>query len=466
MKRGIKNLLLVTLGELIGPLLGFFVLAYLARTLGVANFGMINFAQAIFSYGLLLNYLGLPTLGTREIARNLDPGKITSSILSLRLFLSLLGFILISIISLILPKNSETKTLVILYGVSIFTIGLFLDWFYQGKEAMQYLTYSRIINYSVYFIFILILIRNKNDFYLVPIGFLLSNLSVVLFQLIVYRKRFGKLRFGFNWKDWKGLLKLALPLGAVSLLIQFGQYFTPSLLGFIKGNIAVGYFSAAAKLVLMIAIVDRVFSIIALPMITRYHSANNPDLLNRLLNRLQKLLLAIVLPIVIGGIILAKEIIVLVFGRNYLPAAPVFQILIFFFGITIFVSLYGTSLIAVGKESRYARSIGTGTLTNVILNPFLATFFGAIGSAIAVVLAEAVTLTFAVRNYRLLEAVPGSSFKLVFKPILATCLMAAFLLLLPNINIFLRILGSIIIYGGFIFLIKGLSIRDLELKQQ
>jgi O-antigen/teichoic acid export membrane protein len=287
---------------------------------------------------------------------------------------------------------------------------------------------------------------------------------VVLFQLIVYRKRFGKIRFGFNWNDWKGLLKLALPLGAVSLLIQFGQYFTPSLLGFIKGNIAVGYFSAAAKLVLTIAIIDRVFSIIALPMITRYHSANNPDLLNQLLNRLQKLLLAIVLPIVNGGIILAKEIIVLVFGRNYLPAVPVFQILIFFFGITIFVSLYGTSLIAAGKESRYARSVGTGTLTNVILNPFLVTFFGAIGSALTVVLAEAVTLTFAVSNYLRLNRIKFLPY--LFKPILATCLMATFLLLLPNINIFLKILGSIIIYGGFIFLIKGLSISDLEIKRQ
>jgi O-antigen/teichoic acid export membrane protein len=465
MKRGIKNLLLVTLGELIGPLLGFFVLAYLARTLGVGNFGMINFAQAIFSYGLLLNYLGLPTLGTREIARNQDPAKITSSILLLRLFLSSLGFILILIISLVLPKNNETKMLVILYGFSLFTIGLFLDWFYQGKEAMEYLAFSRIINYSVYFIFILTFVRNKNDFYFVPIGFFLSNLSIVLFQLIVYQKRFGKFRFAFNWKDGKGLLKVALPLGVASLFIQFGQYFTPSLLGFIKGNIAVGYFSAAAKLITMIAIVDRVFTIVALPMITRYHAANNPDLLTTLLNRLHKLLIAVVLPIITGGIILAKEVIIFVFGRNYLPSVPVFQILIFFFGITIFVSLYGVSLIAAGKESRYARSIGTGTLTNVILNPFLTVFFNAIGSAIAVVLAEAVTLTFAASNYRLLEAVPGSSFKLVFKPILATCLMAAFLLLLPNINIFLKVIGSIIIYSGFIFLIKGLAVSDFELKR-
>ncbi len=270
MKRPIKNLLFVTLGELLGPLLGFFVLAYLARILGVANFGMINFAQAIFSYGLLLNYLGLPTLGTREIAGNKAPEKIVGSILSLRLMLSLLGFGLILIISLALPRNNATKNLIILYGFSLFAIGLFLDWFYQGKEAMEYLTLSRIINYLVYFLFVLILIRRQDNFYFVPISFFFGNLSIVLFQLSVYQRRFGKIRLVFNWNEGKQLLKMALPLGLVSIFIQFGQYLTPTLLGFIKGDVAVGYFSAAAKLVAMIAIVDRVFTIIALPMITRF----------------------------------------------------------------------------------------------------------------------------------------------------------------------------------------------------
>ncbi len=466
MKRGIRNIIFVTLGELIGPILGFFVLAYLARTLGVGNFGMINFAQAIFSYGLILNYLGLPTLGTREIARNQDPQLITSTILSFRIFLSLLGFILILIISLALPKSSETKTIIVLYGLSLFTIGLFLDWFYQGKEAMEYLTLSRIINYGVYFLFIFIFVRTQNDFYFVPIGFFISNLAIIVFQLLVYRMRFGKLRLVFNWYDWKKLLRLALPIGFASILIQFGQYFTPTLLGFLKGNIAVGYFSAAYKLVIMIAIVDRVFTIIALPMITRFHSLNNPELLTLLMNRLQKLLVTVVLPIIIGGFILAKDIVILVFGSNYSASVPIFRILVFFFGITIFISLYGVSLIAAGRETRYARSIGFGTLTNVILNPFFVIFLGAIGSAIAVVLAEGVTLTFAVINFKKLHKVGHGLLKAVPKPLLVTCIMTLFLLLFSNINIFLKIFGSIVIYGGLIFLIKGLSIRDLELKQQ
>ena len=466
MRRGIKNLFSVTLGELVSPILGFFIIAYLARILGVRNFGMINFAQAIFSYGLLLNYLGLPTLGTREIARNLDPEKIVSSIISLRFFLSLIGFILISIITLILPKDNQTKSMIIIYGLSLFAIGLFLDWFYQGKEAMEYLAYSKILNYSLYFIFIIGFVKNQQDVYFVPIGFLLSNFTSTLFLLLVYRKRFGKLRFEFKIKEWKKLLRIALPLGVASLFIQFGHYFTPSLLGFIKGNIAVGYFSAAFKLVTMIALVDRVFTIIALPMITRYHSLNNPDILKLLLNRLQKLLITVVLPIVVGGIILAKEIVVLVFGSNYSASVPVFRILIFFFGITIFISLYGVSLIAAGKESRYARCIGFGTLTNVILNPFLVIFLGAIGSAIAVVLAEGVTLIFTASNYRKLSGAGRRLLQAVPKPLFVTCIMVFFLLLLPDINIFLKIFGSIIIYGGFIFLIKGLSIKDLELRNE
>lgn len=465
MRRTAQNLLFVALGEFLGPLLGFFILAYLARTLGVANFGMINFAQAIFSYGLLLNYLGLPTLGTREVARSIDYPKIVSSILSVRLFLSLLGFILISIISLVLPKSNETKTLVILYGFSLFVTSLFLDWFYQGKEAMEYLAMSRIINYLVYFLLVIITIRQQNDFYFVPISFFMGNLSVLLFQLLIYQHRFGQLRLTFNWPMGKELLKMALPLGVASILIQFGQYFTPTLLGFIKGNQAVGYFSAAAKLVMMITIVDRVFTIVALPMITRYYAENNPSLLELLLNRFQKILMALVLPIIVGGVILAQDIVILIYGANYLPASSTFRILILFFGITIFISLYGITLIAAQKESKYARAIGFGTITNVILNPFLVIFFGAIGSAITVVLAEAVTLMFTRRYYqKFINSLTKSTLTDGLKPLLATCLMALFLLLLPNINVMLKIIGGIILYSSVLILTKGITKRDLKLK--
>jgi len=474
MRRTFKNLLFVALGEFLGQLLGFFILAYLARTLGVANFGMINFAQALFSYGLLLNYLGLPTLGTREVARcqpwgQRRTGSIVSSILSLRLFLSLLGFILISIISLTIPKSYETKTLVILYGFSLFTTGLFLDWFYQGMERMEYLTISRIINYSAYFLFVVIMIHRPNDFYFVPIGFFLGNFFVVLFQLLVYQSTYGKLRFVFNWPSGKELLKMALPLGIVSILIQFGQYFTPSLLGFIKGNAAVGYFSAAAKLVTMITIIDRVFTIVALPMITRYYAGNNPMLLQLLLSHLQKLLIALVLPIIVGSVILAQDIVVLIYGENYLPASSVFRILIFFFGITIFTSLYGVSLIAGQKEKRYAQAIGLGTLTNVILNPALVILFGPIGSAITVVGSEAVTLIIAHHYYQKfinsIGLTKGWGFQsgYALKPLFATCLMALFPLLFPNINIWLKIFGCIILYFGILILIKGITKSDLRL---
>ncbi len=465
MKRNLKNLLLVALGEFLGPLLGFFVIAYLARVLGVANFGRINFAQAVFSYGLLLNYLGLPTLGTREIARQQNPEKIVPVILSLRLILSLFGFVLISLISLALPKGIETKTLIVLYGFSLFTTGLFLDWFFQGKEAMEYLAISRILNYTVYLLFVLLTIHNQNDFYFVPIGFFLGNLTIALFQFLVYEKRFGKIRLTLNWQDSRRLLKMALPLGIASLFIQFGQYFTPTLLGLIKGNQAVGYFAAAYKLVMMIAIFDRVFTIVALPMITRFYTLNNPNLLQQLHNRLQKFLIFGVLPILIGGVILAKDIILLVYGTNYWQTVILFQILIFFFGITIFVSLYGVSLIAAQKEFQYAKAIGFGTLTNILFNPFLTFYLGALGASITVVLAEAVTLTFALINYHRIGGIIGFGRlkQILPKSLFATCLMAFFLLLFSNSNLFLRMVGAFIIYGGLLFLVRGITQDDFRL---
>lgn len=461
MKKVSQNLIFVTGAEILNPLIGFLIFAYLARILEVNLFGKINFAQAVFSYGLLLTNLGLPTLGTREIARvgslSQNPSPILSSILGLRLSLSVVAFILLSIVTLLLPKENDTKLLIILYGLSLFAGVLIIEWFYQGIEKMEYLTLSRLVTSLVYLLFIFTFVKTKESFYLVPVGFLASNIINMLFLLGIYRKKFGKLQLKFDIKKYQDLLKLALPIGLASIFIQFSQYLTPILLSFLKGDSAVGYFSVAYKLVFFIGIIDRVFSINALPIISRYYAQESPRQLQTLFNRLQRLILIIILPVIFGGIVLSKEIVNLVYGTNYSLSIPVFRVLMLYFGFTMLVSLYSISLISQGKEPSYAWAIGLGTLTNIIINPLLILIFGTNGSAIAIVTAEFVTL------YSLIKR-QGSRFSLTtfIKPLIASCLMSVFLLLFSNITIILKLLGGIAIYFLSLRLMQGISIKDLR----
>ena len=110
-------------------LLTFLSLVYIARRVGVQFFGQVSFAYAIFIYTTLLTHLGLTTFGTREVARN--PGQIrhqVSRILSLRMALTLLSFAALLVFTYLVRLDTQLKTLVVLFGLSLFPTAGLMDW--------------------------------------------------------------------------------------------------------------------------------------------------------------------------------------------------------------------------------------------------------------------------------------------------------------------------------------------------
>ena len=113
-RRTVKNFLSLSIAQIISQAGLFLVIVYLARTLGVANFGKIAFAQAVVLYFTLIANLGLNILGVREVARNRNSiDKYVSNILGLRLVLAALSFSLLLIFVWVINESAEVKYLII-----------------------------------------------------------------------------------------------------------------------------------------------------------------------------------------------------------------------------------------------------------------------------------------------------------------------------------------------------------------
>ena len=68
-----RNILHLSLGDFIAKSLNFLAFIYLARLLGVTNYGVLEFALAILTYFLLFADGGLELWATREAARGKSP---------------------------------------------------------------------------------------------------------------------------------------------------------------------------------------------------------------------------------------------------------------------------------------------------------------------------------------------------------------------------------------------------------
>jgi len=462
-QRILRNTLSLLLSGLIAQLLGFFAIIYLAKVLGPADFGKLNFALAIIGYFTLIANLGLPLLGTREIARDLE--KIDANlknILLMRIFLASLSFILLLITVFFLIKPQEMKLLIVLYGLGILSSAFLLDWVFQGVERMEYIGMGRFLGSMIYVGSVLWFVKGHHQLLLVPCFYVVANLSVAVLLISIFTHHFGRPRFRFNFSQCKALFKKALPIGFSIMMLQVVHYIDTVMLGIMKSNEEVGYYSAAYKILMILLTAIWCYQDAVFPVISNYYETSI-DLLRNLQSYSTKIMITITLPLAVGGTILAKPIMNLIYGPKYDPAVIALQILIWTVTIGSLHGIYVRGLIACDRQNRRLIIAIVHALTVIVLNLILIPNLGFIGAAISTVSGEFFVIFLSYREFGKIVAVPFHGY--ILKPLLASSIMALSLYGLQcgeNIHLILSIGCGVIVYFISLCLMKGITNEDIR----
>ncbi|MEA2016492.1 MAG: flippase, partial [Actinomycetota bacterium] len=404
-RRIAKNFLSLSGGRIGSQFVTFLTIVYLARVLGTVNFGKISFAQATATYFLLISDLGLSTLGIREVARHQDRlTNYVNNILTLRLALTFFSFCLLLLFTVLINKSTEIKYLIIFYGLSLFPCALLMEWFFQGVEKMEFVGISKILNRSLYAVLVFILIKTHKQLLLVPYLWLAGFIVSTGFLLRIFIKQFAIIRPVFNFSFWKKLLYMALPMGFAWMMIQIYNNFDTIMLGFMKTDEVVGWYNAAYKIIFFIFMLGGSYITTIFPVVSRYYK-EFPERLSILLSHSAKLMIAIGLPLGVGGTILGKPLMRLLYGTQYDNGIIAFQILIWYVVISFICMVYANSLLACDKERKYAIGVMLAAITNLILNIFLIPPFGLKGAAIATVAAEGSLFVYVYREFQKIRKV-------------------------------------------------------------
>lgn len=466
-QRIFKNFLSLLFAGIVTNLLGFVTIIYLARVLGPGDFGKISFALAIVAYFTLIANLGLPLLGAREVARNRTKIKdYIGNILPLRLCLAFLGFGLLLLMAFFLNKPLEIKYLIILYGLGLIPSALLLDWAFQGVEKMGYIGLGRILSSGIYLALVLGFIKSSEQLLLIPCFQIIGSLLVAGLLFFISIKNFGKPRFRFDLGSWKSLLPHALPIGLSLVMAQIFYNIDTVMLGFMRSDEEVGYYNAAYKIIMILIFVIGIYHDSIFPVISNYYKTSL-DSLKKLLSYTQKLMVTIAVPLVMGGTILARPVMNLIFGAKYGEGVIAFQILIWAVVIIYINTAYSRGLLSCKKEKWYLAGTTIPAIINVSTNFILIPLLGLKGAAIATVLAEASGFVVMYVGFRRIVYIPFA--KYIFKPLLASVIMLLFLfwgLNRVNLNIFLLVIGGALIYFVFLYLIKGITRGEIQLIQK
>lgn len=453
-----KNLLSLSVADILSKLLNFFALLYLGRHLGPGGFGQVNFALAILAYFTMMTDLNLTTVGIRDVAKSRDVAAYASSFVTLRLILGVLAFGLLLIFVAVFPLPRGAARLIVLFSLSVLPTVLLLEWFFNGLERMGYLGASRVIRAATFLgLILLATATSRLTPGVVALVYVASGVSSVIAQTYWLRKNGWALRVRVDLDHWRLLVRDTAPLALSVITAQIFANLDTVLLGFMTNDQVVGWYSAGNRIIATVLGSAAVFVNTLYPILARH--SDSPDDLRRLIFSSSRLLLFVSLPVAVGGTVLAVPMLTALYGAEYAHGAAAFQILVWRVLVVYATFPLSYGLLACNRGREYFVSVAVAAVLNPILNVILIKQYSLIGAAIAMLVTECVVLVMCVVFTRRMVSVPWRD---IFpKPFLASVLMGTAVALIP-VHVFLRIAAGIVFYLSIVLGLKWVTKEDLH----
>jgi O-antigen/teichoic acid export membrane protein len=401
-------------------------------------------------YSTLLTHLGLMTFGTRELARHPDQIRHQAGqILSLRMALTLGSFLLLLVFTYLVHLDPQLKILIVLFGLSLFPTAALMDWAFKGVERMNVVGSIEIVRAVPYLVLVLFWVKQPSHVLRAPIFFFLSTVLAAVLGLLLFRRDYGPLRPQVELAFWKRAMQESLPLGFGFLLLQVYYLTDTVVLGFLRGDVLVGWYSAAYRMVAFILVLGGLFFETTFPVISRYYK-DAPKRLSSLLSSSLRVTILLAIPMAVGGTILARPMLTSLYGAEYGAAAIAFQVLIWAVAIELTGMNWGYALMACDRAKEYMKTVGLGAVMSVALNVALIPKLGLVGAGVARLTSSAtISLFFWLQFQRISHR---NWFPYLFKPASASALMAAVMVLVGHSWV-LRMALGMAVYASTILLI-------------
>ena len=369
----IKNFLSLAAVQGVNYLLPLMTLPYLVRVLGVDNFGIFSFATAIVAFFAVITDYGFNFSATREISINKfnkkEITKIYSSVMTLKIILMLLSFLILCIMVFFIPKFNDNLLIYLLcYGVVLGQV-LFPVWFFQGMEQMQFITVVNVFSKILSTVCIFIFINDPNDLYLVPVFMSLGAIIGGIYSLRLISKEFG---ISFKIQS-RGELERHLKGGGNLFLTSFLSTLLTSsgilVLGFYASNTVVGIYSAIEKIFRAVVGLFAPITQALYPISCQKMNTGNITDSRKYFKKIFYIIFLLTLITAFLICFLSNVVVELFYGTNMLQYTYILQLMMLWLIFSVMNNIIGIQyLSAKRKDKFYLIAFVVGALSTTLLN--------------------------------------------------------------------------------------------------
>lgn len=367
---------------------GLFIGVYVARYLGVEQFGQLNYAISFVFLFSELGTLGLTEIVTRELVKQPEnKDTILGTSFFFRLLSGCLGFILVVGVAFFTHKDLNTFWLIcIISSIFFFKPLEVVMYYYQANVNSKFIVKTQLLISAIIAALKLTGIFLQLSVPFFAICFALEIILTGIGFIILYQKQ------GINIFLWKvdkqfgmSLLKDSLPLMFSGIIVTIYMYVDQIMITQMIDDKANGNYVAALKLSQIWYFVPMVVCSSIFPAILEAKKQNK-ELYYRRLQQLFDLLAGLAIVTAIATTFLSDFIIDLLYGQKFNQAADVLTIHIW---VGVFVSLgvsSGQWLIAENLTRISLKRNVASVIINITFNFILIPSIGINGAAFAILI--------------------------------------------------------------------------------
>lgn len=459
----LRNSFASTGSQLINLMVGLVSSVYVARELGVSQFGMLNWAFGLAMIASPLASTGVDNVIVREVARKRNnlPEHLASA-LAIKAVISVICYL--GIIIYIQARGYSPMQLAVGYIICATVIS---DALIFGSQAALVALERQEITACI--AVIVNAVRVAAVVLLVHVGFgviavswitVCASAASLIAQLLVLRRLTTS-----SWRPRTNVIKHQLVGGAsyVSSTIFNGVFNRADyvMLDLYRGVEAVGIYGAAYRIIEIVTTIAYNTSLALFPVLSR-KAQDSAEGYSYALTQSTKYLASFGIPFCVGIFLLSNQIIVGLYSDRYAAAGTCLAILIW--------SRIGAFAVLPGQQGVQARNAQIWLVpaavvracTNIGLNFYLIPRYGFIGASVAMLFTEPL---YYLLMYLVAFRGPErfNPIKLLAKPIFASAVMAGIVLLLRQFSVIASIAAAVPTYVLTLLAIRGIDANDRQI---
>jgi O-antigen/teichoic acid export membrane protein len=371
----------------------------LTRALGTEQYGLYAYIIWLFTLAGIINNLGLGEMTRRfipeAIGRNNtdEPAGFIQMGLAFRVVSALLTCLVIILSSgywLRMSGEVGSQLVFVLCAISVFPEALQqgLAAIFKGFQRFDYALYISLVMYPLRLLLLVILVTQGFDITTVlSINIATLSMGVVagfffLSKLIPLKRLFS--RSILTPERRNQAFKYSITVAGIMCLSYLVSTQTEIFfIGLYSSVENVGFFSLAFKIGMLAGLLPNAFVYVLLPSIAEQFGKGQIEKMKQIYFTSIRYMLLLVVPIAVGGIVLAESLIVFFYGTDYTPAIRIFQIINLPIAVSSIAAASDAVIRGINRPGFILMSTSIFSVVNIGLSFALIPRFGIIGATAA-----------------------------------------------------------------------------------